>query len=76
MIHLHTFYHASSPFFRLLNPSVGRKKMAYKWLCKLKKYYPHLALRAEALNRRDSFKMKYNPEEAQELESFTRKASL
>ncbi len=35
----------------------GRKKMAVKWLRELKKEYPELARRAEALNRQDDFVM-------------------
>jgi hypothetical protein len=40
--------------------------MAYKWLCKLKEKYPHLAQRAEFLNRRDCFIMKYDPNRNEE----------
>jgi len=39
----------------------GRKRMAWKWLCALDRRYPHLADRARALNKRDSFVMKYDP---------------
>lgn len=41
----------------------GRKMMAYKWLCQLDEYYPHLAQRARAMNERDGFVMKYDPVE-------------
>ena len=41
----------------------GRKKMAYKWLCKLKKTYPHLYDRAKELNKKDNYVMKYDPRE-------------
>lgn len=41
----------------------GRKKMAYKWLCKLKTHYPHLHKRALELNERDNYVMKYAAKE-------------
>ena len=41
----------------------GRKLMASKWLCQLDVHYPELANRARAMNRRDKFVMKYDPEE-------------
>merc|ERR1711953_880245 len=44
---------------------VGRKKMAYKWLCQLEKHYPQLAHRAKTLNVRDNFVMKYDPIEVE-----------
>ena len=40
---------------------VGRKRLAWKWLCQLDMRYPHLAHRARALNYRDRFLMKYDP---------------
>ena len=46
----------------------GRKKMAYNWLCKLNVHYPHLAKRAESLNKRDDFVMKYDPIEVHKRE--------
>jgi histone arginine demethylase JMJD6 len=36
---------------------VGRKKMCWKWLEKMKKEEPELALRAEAINAEDGFEM-------------------
>eukprot|EP01083_Nonionella_stella_P003910 11255_1 len=46
----------------------GRKKMAYKWLCKLDKEHPHLSRRARDLNERDDFVMKYDPKEVAKRE--------
>lgn len=46
----------------------GRKKMAYRWLCKLDESYPHLAERAKQLNKRDDFVMKYDPKEVAKRE--------
>lgn len=43
----------------------GRKKMAWKWLCRLDNDYPHLAHRARQLNDQDRFVMKYDPVEVQ-----------
>mmetsp|Transcript_15342 Transcript_15342/g.18669 ORF Transcript_15342/g.18669 Transcript_15342/m.18669 type:complete len:560 (+) Transcript_15342:132-1811(+) len=51
----------------------GRKKMAYKLLCKLEEHYPHLAKRAKFLNRRDQFIMKYDPLEVEKREKEARK---
>lgn len=36
---------------------IGRKRMAVKWLQRLKEEYPNLARRAETLNERDNFVM-------------------
>ena len=41
----------------------GRKKMAWKWLCKLEEVHPDLANRAKAANARDNFVMRYDPAE-------------
>mmetsp|Transcript_40128 Transcript_40128/g.56523 ORF Transcript_40128/g.56523 Transcript_40128/m.56523 type:complete len:457 (+) Transcript_40128:131-1501(+) len=41
----------------------GRKRMASKWLNQLDIHYPELASRAKKMNERDSFVMKYDPEE-------------
>lgn len=41
---------------------MGRKLMAAKWLNQLDVHYPHLADKARAMNQRDKFHMKYNPE--------------
>lgn len=46
-----------------LKTRVGRKKMAWKWLCHLENEYPHLAARAKELNMKDNFVMKYDPME-------------
>lgn len=46
-----------------LKTRISRKKMAYKWLCQLDIYYPHLAKRARDMNERDGFVMKYDPEQ-------------
>lgn len=43
----------------------GRKKMAWKWLCRLEDKFPHLADRARELNDKDSFVMKYEPAQIQ-----------
>lgn len=43
----------------------GRKRMAWKWLCRLETDYPDLYRRARAMNAADGFIMKY---EAQETE--------
>jgi histone arginine demethylase JMJD6 len=43
----------------------GRKRMAWKWLCRLETEYPDLYQRARAMNEADGFIMKY---EAQETE--------
>mmetsp|Transcript_7300 Transcript_7300/g.17206 ORF Transcript_7300/g.17206 Transcript_7300/m.17206 type:complete len:438 (-) Transcript_7300:981-2294(-) len=43
----------------------GRKRMAWKWLCRLETEYPELYRRARAMNDADGFVMKY---EAQETE--------
>lgn len=40
---------------------VGRKRLAWKWLCQLDVRYPHLAHRARSMNYRDRFLMKYDP---------------
>ena len=40
----------------------GRKRLAWKWLGQLEQRYPRLAERARALNKRDKFYMKYDPE--------------
>mmetsp|Transcript_23864 Transcript_23864/g.27625 ORF Transcript_23864/g.27625 Transcript_23864/m.27625 type:complete len:485 (+) Transcript_23864:295-1749(+) len=48
-----------------LKTRTGRKKMAYKWLCKLDDQYPHLADRARELNKRDEFVLKYDPVEVE-----------
>jgi len=47
---------------------IGRKKMAYKWLCQLDIHYPHLAHRARTLNERDDFIMKYDPDNIRKRE--------
>jgi len=39
----------------------SRKKMSWKWLCKLETNYPHLAARAKKMNERDGYVMKYDP---------------
>ena len=44
-----------------LKTRTGRKRMAWKWLLKLRESHPHLADRALELNERDNFKMKYDP---------------
>ena len=41
----------------------GRKKMCWKWYLQLKTHYPHLARRAEEMNVKDEFVMKYDPKE-------------
>jgi histone arginine demethylase JMJD6 len=41
----------------------GRKRMAWKWLLALEGQYPDLAHRAREMNRRDQFRMKYDPAE-------------
>jgi histone arginine demethylase JMJD6 len=51
-----------------LKTRTGRKKMAWKWLCKLEEVHPDLAERAKALNKRDDFVMKYDPEEIERRE--------
>lgn len=51
----------------------GRKKMAYKWLCKLDQSYPHLAKRARDLNKSDNFIMKYDPKEVERRKILKRK---
>lgn len=47
----------------------SRKRMAWKFLCQLKKHYPELAAIAEDMNRRDGFRMKYDPKEMKRKES-------
>jgi histone arginine demethylase JMJD6 len=48
----------------------GRKRMAWKWLCQLDEHYPHLADRARKLNKRDHFRMKYDPVEVKRGEEY------
>jgi len=43
--------------------------MAWKWLCQLDEHYPHLAERARQMNRRDNFRMKYDPAEIKRRET-------
>jgi histone arginine demethylase JMJD6 len=45
----------------------GRKKMAWKWLQTLKEKEPYFYQRALALNKRDNFIMKYDPEHNHQL---------
>jgi hypothetical protein len=42
--------------------------MAWKWLDQLNEHYPHLAERARHLNKRDHFRMKYDPVEIKRRE--------
>lgn len=46
----------------------GRKRMAWKLLNKLDEVYPQLADRAREMNRRDGFRMKYDPTESLQKE--------
>mmetsp|Transcript_18899 Transcript_18899/g.24559 ORF Transcript_18899/g.24559 Transcript_18899/m.24559 type:complete len:411 (+) Transcript_18899:149-1381(+) len=55
-----------------LKTRTGRKKMACKWYLQLEDKYPHLAKRAMELNRRDNFKMKYDPDSYREKEKQSR----
>jgi len=50
--------------------------MAWKWLCELDNRYPDLADRARELNRRDSFRMKYDPEEVERREHEEKRRKL
>ena len=51
-----------------LKTRVGRKKMAWKWLCQLENKSSHLATRAKKMNQRDQFVMKYHPNEVKRRE--------
>lgn len=51
----------------------GRKRLAWKWLSQLEHSHPHLAEKAKELNRRDSFVMKYDPEQIQQQEEHDRR---
>jgi histone arginine demethylase JMJD6 len=53
-----------------LKTRTGRKRMAWKWLCQLDEHYPHLADRARKLNKRDHFRMKYDPVEVKRGEEY------
>jgi len=55
---------------------VGRKRMAWKWLCQLDERYPELAERARMLNKRDNFRMKYDPEEIRRREREEKRRKL
>ncbi len=54
----------------------GRKKMAYKWLIKLKEHYPNLYKRAKELNKRDDFVMKYDPDEIEKRRLVSQKKEI
>lgn len=54
----------------------GRKRLAWKWLNQLDEHYPHLADRARELNRRDHFRMKYDPEEIKRREDAERRRKM
>ena len=46
----------------------GRKRMAWKWLCRLEVEYPDLYQRARAMNKADGYLMKYEEREREEEE--------
>jgi len=54
----------------------GRKRMAYKWLCKLKEHERDLARRALEINKSDNFRMKYDPEEIKRREDMEHRQKL
>jgi histone arginine demethylase JMJD6 len=54
----------------------GRKLMAWKWLGRLEEEYPELAARAKAMNKRDNYAMKYDPDEIQRREREERRRKL
>lgn len=54
----------------------GRKKLAWKWLNQLEVHYPELAKQAKLLNKRDNFRMKYDPKEQERQEMLNHRRKL
>lgn len=54
----------------------SRKRLAWKWLNQLAVHYPHLAERARELNRRDKFRMKYDPIEIKRRQEEKRRRKM
>ena len=54
----------------------GRKRMAWKLLCQLDEHYPHLAERARQMNKRDKFRMKYDPAEIERRQERERRRKM